>query len=118
LYSFEREADAVAPDLVIIGLDTNFVFGNNFGPPLKPYVLNGADLALFAAMSGYWTRFAARGNPNNDGVDVHWAAFKRANYIAFDWPLRERRHWREDHCDFWEPFFLRSVSGSVQASQP
>jgi para-nitrobenzyl esterase len=119
LYSFEREADAVAHDRVINGLDTNFVFGNNFGPPLKPYVLSAADRALVGAMSGYWTRFAVHGNPNSDGTDlVHWPAFKRSDYIALDWPLREGRHWRENQCDFWEPFFLRSVAGSVPASHP
>lgn len=67
LYSFEREADAVVPDLVIHGLDRNFVFGNNFGPPSN-YALNADDLALFGAIGSYWTRFAATGNPNGDGT--------------------------------------------------
>ena len=41
------------------------MFGNNFGPPLfASYVLGPTDLALSQAMSGYWTRFAATGNPN------------------------------------------------------
>ena len=124
LYSFEREVDAVVPDLVIHGLDRNFVFGNNYGPPSN-YVLNDEDLALFGAISGYWTRFAATGNPNADDT-LHWPAFKHptgdgrgaSNYIVLDWPVREGQRLREDHCDFWDPLFLRSVVGSVPASHP
>jgi carboxylesterase type B len=135
LYSFERETDAVVPDHVIHGRDTNFVFGNNFDRPL-PYVLNKADLALVGAMTGYWTRFAARGNPNRDDAKVvRWPAFNHARsdfktplvstkafdidskYITLDWPIREGQRWREEHCDFWEPFFLGSVAGSIPASQ-
>ena len=45
-YSFEYEVDAVAQDLVIHGLESNLLFGNNFGPPTN-YALTGPDLALF-----------------------------------------------------------------------
>jgi para-nitrobenzyl esterase len=127
LYSFEREADAVVPDLVIHGLDRNFVFGNNFGAPSN-YVLNAEDLALFGAIGRYWTRFAATGNPNDEASgDLLWPAYKHPTgqgrgadkYIVLDWPVRDDKRLREAHCDFWEPFFLRSIAGGpVPASQP
>jgi len=32
-HSFEYEADAIIPDRVVHGLESNFVFANNFGYP-------------------------------------------------------------------------------------
>ena len=128
LYSFEYEVDAVAIDRVVHGLDVNFVFGNNYGPPLfAPYVLNATDLALFRAISGYWTRFARTGTPNTDDPNVvHWPAFKHPagpgrgsdKYLVFDANVSEGKRQRETYCDFWSPFFLRSISGAVPASAP
>ena len=127
LYSFEREVDAVVPDLVIHGLDRNFVFGNNFPAPSN-YMLNAEDLALFGGIAGYWTRFAATGNPNSDlDTVVHWPAYKHPagqgrgadKYIVLDWPLREDQRLREEACDFWEPSFFGSIAdGPVPASHP
>jgi len=128
LYSFEYEVDPVVLDRVVHGLEVNFVFGNNFGPPLfTPYVLGAADLALFRTISGYWTRFARTGNPNTDDANVvHWPAFKHPTaagrgadkYLAFDVTVIEGKRQRETQCDFWEPFFWRSISGAVPASAP
>ena len=128
LYSFEYEVDPVVVDRVVHGLEVNFVFGNNYGPPLfAPYVLGAADLALFRAMSGYWTRFSRTGNPNTDDPPVvHWPAFKHPTgvgrgadkYLAFDVTVTEGRRQRATYCDFWQPFFFRSISGAVPASAP
>lgn len=127
LYSFEREVDAVAPDLVIHGLDRNFVFGNNYGAPSN-YVLNADDRSLFGAIADYWTRLAATGSPNGGTSDVLvWPAYghpsglgRGANkYLILDWPLSEDKRLREEQCDFWEPFFFRSIAqGPIPASHP
>jgi parallel beta-helix repeat protein len=100
------------------------VFGNNFGPPSN-YALNAEDLALFGAISDYWTRFAAVGNPNGHDTGVHWPAFKHPRghgrgadkSIVLDSPVRDDKRLREAQCDFWEPYFLGSVvGGAVPAS--
>lgn len=125
LYSFDREVDAVAPDQVIHGLDRNFVFGTNFGPPSN-YVLNADDRSLFAAISAYWAQFAASGNPNRHRDDlVNWPAFKPshgkgrsgAKQIVFDVPVRIDDRLPGRRCAFWNRYFLGSVAGSVPASQ-
>ena len=125
MYSFEREVGPVAGDQVIHGIDRNFLFGTNYGPPSN-YVLNAEDLLLFDAISGYWTRFAAVGTPNTPDVNgVHWPQFKHPTglgrgsdkYMVLDWPLREAKRLREPQCDFWESFFLRSIAdGSISAA--
>ena len=126
LYSFEYEVDPVVVDRVAHGMDVNFVFGNNFGPPLFPaYTLGLADLALSRAMAGYWTRFASTGTPNDDsGTSVEWPAFKHPTgdgrgadrYIILDANIRDAKRSHESRCDFWEPSYLRSITGSVPAS--
>jgi para-nitrobenzyl esterase len=128
LYLFQYEVDPVLPDRVAHGFDVNFVFGNNFGPPLfAPYTLSQQDLALSRAMGGYWTRFAETGNPNaDDPAVVQWPPFTRPlrqgrgvdKYLAFDTQIHENERLREQHCDFWEPYFFRSVTGSVPAAAP
>ena len=128
LYSFDYEVDPVVLDRVVHGLDVNFVFGNNFGPPLfASHALNPTEKALSQAMAGYWSRFADTGNPNTDDpAVVHWPAFTRPSgggrgvdkHLVLDVPIHQRRRLREAQCDFWEPYFLRSASGSVPAGTP
>jgi len=128
LYSYEHEIDAVSLDHVNHGLESNILFGNNYQPPLFPsYPLNAEDLALHAAMAGYWTRFAETGNPNRGAESVFsWPPFTRPNgngrgndkHIVLQAAIGERARLREAYCDFFEPLFLRSVLGGMPAATP
>jgi len=126
VYSFEREVDPVVLDRVVHGMEVNFVFGNNFGPPLFPnHTLTGDDLVLSRAMSGYWSRLAATGRPNIDDPNVvHWPAFKTPSgrgkgsekYLVLTAPIVEGLRFGGERCDTWDSLFLRSISGAVPAS--
>ena len=128
LYSYEHEIDTVSLDHVNHGVESNVLFGNPYTPPLFPsHVLNAEDLALHAAMAGYWTRFAATGNPNRGAESAFsWPPFKRPDgngrgndkYIVLASPIGEQARPREAYCDFFEPLFLRSVLGGVPAVTP
>ena len=78
-------------------------------------------------MGDYWVRFAATGNPNlDDDSVVHWPAFKHPSgggrgadkFLILDATIREAQRPRESFCDFWEPYFLRSLTGPVAAATP
>jgi para-nitrobenzyl esterase len=126
-YSYDYEIDDLFPDRVIHGVESNIIFGNNYAPPQFPsHPLNSADLRLHTAIAGYWTRFALNGHPNVDDDTVfHWPAFKDPigdgrgsnKYIVFDSIVREGKRPREAECDFWEPFFFRSMLGKLPAWQ-
>ena len=128
LYSYEHEIDDVFPDRVIHGVESNIVFGNSYVPPQFPnHALDAADLSLHAAMAGYWTQFAASGDPNARHDDViRWPLFKDPEgprrgpnkFIIFGTPLQRDKRPRDEQCDFWEPFFFRTMLGTLPASAP
>jgi hypothetical protein len=78
-------------------------------------------------MAGYWTRFAATGNPNvDDDSVVHWPAFKDPHgpgrgsnqHIVFGTPVRSDKRLREGLCEFWDPLFLRTTLNEPSAATP
>ena len=127
VYSYEYEIDDLAPDRVIHGVEANILFKNDYAPPqFASHPLNAFDLALHAQMAGYWTRFAATGNPNvDDDSVVHWHMFRQpqgngrgANrHLVLDQTIVSDTRLREVDCDFWEPFFLRSMLTGRPAGQ-
>jgi para-nitrobenzyl esterase len=126
VYSFEYIIDQLSPSFVLHGVEGNILFGNNYNPPVFPsHTLDASDQALHSNMAGYWTRFAASGNPNRGDESVHsWPRFNRPDglgrgtdkYLILDSVIGEGARLREAPCDFFEPFFLRSVLGGVPAA--
>ena len=79
-YSYEYVIDVLSPVKVIHGVESNILFGNAYAPNQFPtHALDASDLALHAQMAGYWSRFAATGNPNiDDDTVAHWQDFRRS----------------------------------------
>lgn len=127
VYSYEYVIDDVAPDRAIHGVESNILFGNAFAPQQFPvHALTTEDLALHSQMAGYWSRFAATGNPNvDDDTAVHWQVFREpvgngrgaSRHLVLDRVIRSDKRIRESACDFWEPYFLRTMLGGVPAWQ-
>jgi len=61
------------------------------------------DLTLQAAMLGYWTHFAATGNPNGSGA-VSWPRYDPAfdPFLELGTPVVAGHGVRTDKCDFWD----------------
>ena len=127
VYSFEYVIDAVNPGRAFHGLEPNLLFGNNFGPPSN-YVLNAQDIALFRSMSTYWRQFAETGTPNARDNPIQWPLFRPLpsqepvdrlqsdRYLRIDRLFTEDGYLRDSQCNFWEPYFLRTVVGAVPAA--
>ncbi len=125
-YMFDYVIDSVAGNRSIHGMEINLLFGNDFGAP-SGHLLDDGDRELFRAMASYWARFAAGGNPNAPGErSVRWPAFKHPagqgrgadKYLAIGAPIGEGMRLRESACDFWDAYYLRSLTGAVPASAP
>ncbi|MCL4228254.1 MAG: carboxylesterase family protein [Myxococcales bacterium] len=87
------------------GIDVPFVFGT-FDAVLvagQPYQPTAADLALAAAIQGYWTRFARTGSP---GGTPAWPTYDGSDpALVLDEPLTTATALRAAECDFWRPYY-------------
>ena len=126
LYSYEYEIDALSLDHVNHGFESNVLFGNNYAPPIFPaHTLTAVDMTLHAAMAGYWARFAATGDPGGPGEQL-WTRYgepvgrsgARRDHLILDTNVRRGEDLREEACDFWDGFFLRSMLASAPAKSP
>lgn len=60
------------------------------------------DLAVEASMLGYWTRFAATGDPNGAGAPVWPAVSASEPFLQLDATITTGTGWRNTECDFWD----------------
>jgi para-nitrobenzyl esterase len=83
------------------GLELLFVFQHL--PEMEKYDPTSADLALQSAMLGYWTRFAATGDPN-DASAVQWPLYdaEQDTYLELGATIQAGVDLRKAQCDFWE----------------
>ena len=96
---------APTPLGAVHGLDVPFVFGTFDAIVVggQPYVATAADLALSAAVQGYWTRFARTGDP---GGTPAWPAQAAGDpVLVLDRVVATGAGIRAADCDFWAPFY-------------
>ena len=103
-YFFQHRPSALG---AVHGLDVPYVFGT-FGaiitPGGQPYQPTATDLALSAAMQGYWTRFARAGDP---GGAPAWPAHDATDpALVLDATITTATGIRAADCDFWKPYYL------------
>ena len=81
------------------GAELFFVFGNMKTPTYTP---TADEVALSDAMIGYWSRFAATGNPNGGGAPEWPPAQAGADpYLKLDTTITAADGVRTAQCDFW-----------------
>jgi para-nitrobenzyl esterase len=83
--------------------DTNFGF-HNFGT----IPVSAAELSFSDAMVGYWTAFAATGDPNG-ASRAAWPSYDATldDALRLDESLSVIDHVHEAQCDYWDSFWGR-----------
>jgi para-nitrobenzyl esterase len=93
-------ADFTVPLPVDLGAfhaaDVQFVFGTPAGE-----MFTAAELELSRQIIGYWSRFAASGDPTGGGAPPWPRLDAEGRYLELDLTLSERRDAKRAECDFW-----------------
>jgi para-nitrobenzyl esterase len=81
---------------------------------IVPYTFTADDEAMSDAVQGYWTRFAANGDPNGAGA-TYWPSYMPGDsgeqYLRLDWAngtsgIQVLDHWRMSQCDYWDSTYV------------
>jgi para-nitrobenzyl esterase len=99
LYLFTRVPDLPLTGRLgaIHGMELPYVFGNEV---LTLDLDSGVDGRVSDAMMACWTRFAATGDPNGEGVP-RWTAYDpvKRRYLEFGDEIAARSHLYDEACD-------------------
>ncbi|MBL9106937.1 MAG: carboxylesterase family protein [Myxococcales bacterium] len=85
------------------GLELIYLFGNFDAvlPGAIEYEPNPDDLAMRDAIQGWWTAFAASGDPST--AELAWPPYGPADpYAGLDVPTSSGTGVRGEQCDFWD----------------
>jgi para-nitrobenzyl esterase len=101
LYAFEHPPEEpIEPGLGVFHIaEVSFVFGVDDGL----VTLQPDERPLVDTIQGYWTRFAATGDPNG-GSAVSWPKYKATDdaSIALNLTTTTRTGYKMATCDFWD----------------
>ena len=133
LYSFEYPLEGVTSGRAFHGLETNFLFGNNFVAPVtggdsraRAHFGGPGDLRrhehVLAAVHGNGRsriRVACRCSGRHTTRPLApdpLMSVASDRYFVFANRLGVASYLRDSQCNFWEPFFFRSALGVVPAA--
>ena len=113
LYTHRYENDPFLNSLrAFHGGELFFMFGNlsKIYYTEIPYTPSADEVALSNRMMGYWTRFAATGDPNGDG-DRPWPPYdaENDNIFQLDTTKRTINGYHNDRCDYLDSLPLPGV---------
>jgi para-nitrobenzyl esterase len=104
LYTHQFENDAgLAAFKAFHGAELFFVLGNvQTAPAANGYTPTAAELAFAEQMMGYWTRFAATGDPNGEGA-TPWPRYDPATdaMLQLDEVLTVINGYHNSKCDYF-----------------
>jgi len=99
-YTFDKEPESAALSGlgVFHSAEIPYVFGNDTFPLAQ---VGAGGQAVAAAVQGYWTRFAATGDPNGESA-VAWPTVDGDQYLRFADPIAADTGLLTAACDFWD----------------
>jgi para-nitrobenzyl esterase len=110
MYHFTREVETtIFPGLgAFHTAELPFVFGN--GLYEFDATLPGDAQPLVDEIQGYWTRFAAAGDPNGDGAP-EWPGYTPADemYLELNIPTATGFNLKGEKCALWESIYMGGI---------
>jgi len=85
------------------GMEVPYIWGGHDFPSLE-WRFSEREVPFSQALSGYWGRFAASGDPNGGDGEIAWPRYDAASdrHLRLEIPIAAAERVREADCDFWD----------------